>query len=194
MTLDENVLVIADAKKPLAIAGIMGGAESAVGPTTQDVFLESAFFNPISMAGVARKFGLFSDSSQRFERGVDPDLQLKALERASALILSIAGGKAGPVIEFCETKQLPPSISIRFDASKVKKLTGLTLSTATMKHLLEGLGMSLTQLKDDLFEVTVPSHRFDIQLEVDLVEEILRLYGYDKLKDKPCTPSFKPER
>lgn len=104
LTLNEKVLVIADKEKPLALAGIMGGEASSVQVHTQDVFLESAYFNPIVIAGVARKFGLFSDSSQRFERGVDPCLQIKALERATALILEIAGGKPGPVIEAQDKK------------------------------------------------------------------------------------------
>lgn len=104
LTLNEKVLVIADKEKPLAMAGIMGGEASSVQAHTQDVFLESAYFNPIVIAGVARKFGLFSDSSQRFERGVDPCLQIKALERATALILEIAGGKPGPVIEAQDKK------------------------------------------------------------------------------------------
>lgn len=120
LNLNEKVLVIADKEKPLAMAGIMGGEASSVQAHTQDVFLESAYFNPIVIAGVARKFGLFSDSSQRYERGVDPCLQMKALERATSLILEIAGGQAGPVIESVDQGFLPQTIHFSFDTDKVK--------------------------------------------------------------------------
>lgn len=185
ITLNEKVLVIADNEKPLAMAGIMGGAESAVQLHTANVFLESAFFNPIIIAGVARKYGLFSDSSQRYERGVDPYLQMKALERATALILEIAGGDAGPVIESCDLKHLPEKIEFIFDTTKVERLTGLTISLTEMKALLEGLGISITQETNEQLKVIIPTHRFDLQQDVDLVEEIIRLYGYDNLKAQP---------
>jgi phenylalanyl-tRNA synthetase beta chain len=185
VALSDKVLVIADKEKPLAMAGIMGGADSSVQAHTQDVFLESAFFNPIIIAGVARKYGLFSDSSQRFERGVDPYLQTKALEQATSLILSIAGGQAGPVIESFDKKHLPEHAIFSFDTSTVKKLTGVTISLEEMKGLLKGLGISITNEMDGIFEVQVPSHRFDLQQNVDLVEEIIRLYGYDNLKAQP---------
>ncbi|MBI2786924.1 MAG: phenylalanine--tRNA ligase subunit beta, partial [Legionella longbeachae] len=192
LNLNEKVLVIADDEKPLAMAGIMGGAASAVQVHTQDIFLESAFFNPIIIAGVARKFGLFSDSSQRYERGVDPELQIKALERATALILSIVGGEAGPVIEVSEQKQLPKTVRIAFDTDKVKKLTGLSISQGEMKSLLKGLGVVVERERDNFFDVLIPSHRFDIQLDVDLVEEIIRLYGYDNLHAQPSYTLVQP--
>lgn len=185
--LSEKVLVIADKEKPLAMAGIMGGAESAVQAHTQDVFLESAYFNPIIIAGIARKYGLFSDSSQRYERGVDPYLQMKALERATSLIVSIAGGQVGPVIESCSMQHIPEKIAFSFDTIKVKKLTGLAISLEEMRSLLEGLGIIITHEKNGILEVEVPSHRFDIQQDVDLVEEIIRLYGYDNLKAQPMS-------
>ncbi|KTD68532.1 phenylalanyl-tRNA synthetase, beta subunit [Legionella steelei] len=186
LTLNEKVLVIADEETPLAMAGIMGGEASAVQAHTQNVFLESAYFNPIVIAGVARKFGLFSDSSQRFERGVDPGLQMKALERATALILEIAGGEVGPVIEAHDKKYLPEIRSFAFDTDKVKKLTGLSISQNKMKSLLEGLGITVAKERANFFDVTIPSHRFDIQQDVDLVEEIIRLYGYDNLHAQPA--------
>lgn len=185
IALNETVLVIADQDKPLAIAGVMGGLDSAVQAHTQDVFLESAFFNPISIAGVARKFGLFSDSSQRFERGVDPQLQIKALERATALILSIVGGKAGPVVEMINQASLPKPISFMFDTSKVLKLTGVSIPTAEMRRTLEGLGLIISEESNGMLMAHIPSHRFDLQQEVDLVEEIVRLNGYDKLQAQP---------
>lgn len=190
VVLNDNVLVIADKEKPLAMAGIMGGANSAVQEQTQHVFLESAYFNPVTIAGVARKYGLFSDSSQRFERGVDPCLQSKALERATELILSISGGEPGPVIESFDKKFLPATVSFLFDTTKVKKLTGLSIPLNEMKNLLEGLGVVITKETNHFFEVTIPSHRVDLQQDVDLVEEIIRLYGYDKLQAQPMQTSL----
>lgn len=179
--LNDKVLVIADQDKPLAMAGVMGGAASAVQGHTQDVFLESAFFNPITIAGVARKYGLFSDSSQRFERGVDPQLQLKALERATALVLAICGGEAGPIVEAADAAYLPQAVRFNFDTNKVLKLTGISIPLTEMRTLLEGLGIKITVNGSD-FMAEIPSHRFDLQQQVDLVEEIVRLNGYDKLK------------
>ncbi|WP_010652444.1 phenylalanine--tRNA ligase subunit beta [Fluoribacter dumoffii] len=187
LTLNDKVLVIADQEKPLALAGIMGGEASSVQAHTRNVFLESAYFNPVVIAGVARKFGLFSDSSQRFERGVDPCLQMQALERATALILSIAGGEAGPVIESYEQAHLPEIVSFTFDTDKVKKLTGLEISLQEMKNLLGGLGIVVSKEHHNFLDVIIPSHRFDIQQDVDLVEEIIRLYGYDNLHAQPAT-------
>lgn len=185
LTLNENVLVIADQDKPLAMAGIMGGEASSVQVHTTDVFLESAFFNPIVIAGVARKFGLFSDSSQRFERGVDPNLQIKALERATALILEIVGGEAGPIIEASNQEYLPSKVHFSFNTEKVKKLTGLNISLPEIKRFLGGLGITVTREQNHYLEVSVPSHRFDIQRDEDLVEEIIRIYGYDNLHAEP---------
>lgn len=190
ITLNENVLVIADSEKPLAMAGIMGGLASAVHENTQNVFLESAYFNPVTIAGVARKYGLFSDSSQRYERGVDPCLQTKALERATELVLSIAGGVPGPVIESCDKKFLPGTVSFLFDTTKVKKLTGLSIPLSEVKNLLEGLGIVITKETNHFFEVTIPSHRVDLQQDADLVEETIRLYGYDKLHVQPMNTSI----
>ncbi|MGC1181635.1 phenylalanine--tRNA ligase subunit beta [Legionella sp.] len=183
--LNENVLVIADEEKPLAMAGIMGGELSAVQTYTQDLFLESAFFNPQIIAGVARKFGLFSDASQRYERGVDPNLAIKALEQASALILSLVGGQAGPIIEVKNEHHLPTTVAFAFDTNKVKKLTGLAISHEEIKNLLKGIGITILGEHDKFFEVSIPSHRFDIQHDVDLVEEVIRLYGYDNLQAEP---------
>ncbi len=191
LNLNDKVLVIADQEKPLAMAGIMGGASSSVQAHTRDVFLESAFFNPLTIAGVARKYGLFSDSSQRYERGVDPQLQLKAIERATALILAIAGGKAGPIIEAADEVHLPKAISFKFDTGKVLKLTGISIPLVEMQTLLEGLGLTVSVM-NEIFMVQIPSHRFDIQQEVDLVEEIVRLYGYDKLKAQAMNTVVQP--
>lgn len=180
VVLTEDVLVIADGKQALAIAGVMGGAASAVGESTRDIFLESAFFNPITIAGVARRYGLFTDSSQRFERGVDPEIQTQAIERATALLLSIVGGKAGPIsIAICQ-ESLPARKPIQFRPARVSQLTGLQVSEPEMLQMLQGLGMTVHQ-QPSFWEIIIPSHRFDIQLDVDLIEEIVRLYGYDKI-------------
>lgn len=180
VVLNDKVLVIADSEKPLAMAGVMGGAQSAVQEHTTDVFLESAYFNPLTVAGVARSYGLCSDSSQRFERGVDPGLQVLALERATALLLEIVGGKVGPVSFVSEPTCLPQKNLVLFNPEKVKKLTGLTLDEDEMAEILQSLGM-IVEKSSPAWKVSVPTHRFDIRLDVDLVEEITRLYGYDKI-------------
>lgn len=185
VTLNQKVLVIADSKNPLAMAGIMGGAESSVQADTKDVFLESAFFNPLVIAGVARTYGLFSDSSQRFERGVDPELQIKALERATSLIYAIAGGEVGPIIESKADEFLPKPPRFHFNTSQVKRLTGLDIPLQNMRLFLEGLGITILQEKGGNLDVKIPSYRFDLHQDVDLVEEIIRLYGYDKLNALP---------
>lgn len=184
ITLNEHVLVIADHEKPLAMAGIMGGESSSVQEGTTDIFLESAFFNPLVVAGIARKYGLFTDSSQRFERGVDPKLQSKALERATELLLIIVGGQAGPITTATKSDALPANVTISFDPNKVKKLTGVEIAEDFMLQRLKNLGMSV-ECKPDRWMVGIPSHRFDIAMDVDLVEEIIRLYGYKNIQAKP---------
>ena len=182
--LDDTVLVIADDQKSLALAGIMGGEASSVQADTTDIFLESAFFNPLIIAGVARRYHLFSDSSQRFERGVDPTLQTIAIERATELLLTIVGGKPGPVTSERKLDKLPPKINLSFDPVKVKQLTGLEVPEDDMMSILECLGMIVTKQAAH-WDVAVPAHRFDIALDVDLVEEIIRVYGYDKITAQP---------
>lgn len=184
VTLNEKVLVIADAQKALAMAGVMGGESSAVQAETTDIFLESAFFNPLIVAGVARRYGLFTDSSQRFERGVDPTLQTLAIERATELLLSIVGGQAGPLTLANKAVDLPAKITITFNPAKVKQLTGVEISEDTMLKLLKDLGMAV-ECQQHHWKVGVPAHRFDIALDVDLVEEIIRLHGYDNIKATP---------
>ena len=184
VTLNENVLVIADHQKALAIAGVMGGESSAVHADTTDIFLESAFFNPLIIAGVARSFGLFTDSSQRFERGVDPTIQSLALERATELLLSIVGGQAGPITLVNKAENLPAKINIAFNPAKVKQLTGVEIAEDAMLKVLNDLGM-IVECQRDHWQVCVPPHRFDIALDVDLVEEIIRLHGYDNIKASP---------
>ncbi len=178
--LNDKVLVIADSAKPLAIAGVMGGQASSVQEGSKDIFLESAYFDPLTIAGVARRYGLGSDSSARFERGVDPALQVLALERATALLLEIVGGEAGPVSLVSEPAALPQKTTVSFNPEKVTRITGMTVADEEMAAMLQGLGMTVDK-GTPLWKVDIPSYRFDIKLEVDLVEEIIRLYGYDKM-------------
>lgn len=184
VTLDEQVLVIADREAPLAIAGVMGGEASAVQTDTTDIFLESAFFNPLVVAGVARRFNVSSDSSQRFERGVDPSLQALALERATDLLQSIVGGSAGPITVVNQPEHMPNKVVVPFNPLKVKQLTGLDIPIDQMAAMLSGLGMGVQQ-DGSVWTVAVPPHRFDITLDVDLVEEIIRVFGYDNIIGAP---------
>ena len=183
VALHENVLVIADAEKPLAMAGIMGGEFSSVQDETTDLILESAFFNPLSLAGVARRYGLCTDSSQRFERGVDPGITQIALERATELLLSIVGGESGPITQQSSEKDLPVVSPIIFDYNLVQRLSGITIGCVEMQAMLESLGMLVEVSLDNtsLWSVIPPTYRFDLRLDVDLVEEIVRLYGYDQI-------------
>ena len=168
----------------------MGGEDSAVQEETTDILLESAFFNPLVIAGVARRYGLSSDSSQRFERGVDPALQIRALERATELLQTIVGGSIGPINLIHTPEYLPKTVTVLFNPKKVQTLTGLDIPFSDMTTMLEGLGMTV-EPKDQVWHVTVPSHRFDIALDVDLVEEIIRLYGYDNIQSNPATTTLK---
>lgn len=182
--LSDKVLVIADQVKPLAIAGIMGGEESAVQAGTTDLFLESAHFNPLNIAGVARKYGLCSDSSQRFERGVDPELQEVALIRATQLLQQIVGGKAGPVSRFFDGEHLPKVKTVPFRPARVQQLSGVVLKEAEMEAILQHLGMHVNR-KTNVWQVEVPTHRFDIAIEEDLIEEVIRVNGYENIQAQP---------
>lgn len=187
--LNPRVLVIADETKALAIAGVMGGKDTSVHEKTTSIFLESAWFNPINIAGVARKFGLFTDASQRFERGVDPAITRLALERASELIIQIAGGKASEIVEVQSQQHLPQSVCISFNPVKVQQLTGLNISHEKMQQMLSALGLQVDRQNDALWQVKVPSYRFDMQLDVDLIEELVRLHGYDNIPGEPMLAS-----
>lgn len=174
-------LLITDEKKPLALAGVMGGDESAIGEESCNVFLESAYFTPERLAGVARLHGLCTDSSQRFERGVDPELQLEALERATALILDLVGGEAGPVVQAVSPAYQPKPQIIEFNPELTLTLTGMPLKRDTMAKHLMGLGFEVDRKNDALWHVRAPSHRVDIAIPADLVEEIIRIEGYNTI-------------
>lgn len=181
VTLTKDNLVIADATHVLALAGIMGGLNSAVTAETADIFLESAFFSPLVIAGKARSFGLHTDSSHRFERGVDPQLAPRAIERATQLIKQYAGGTVGPVIEVSTPDYLPEQTDITLDVAKVTRMLGLELTADEVKSYLESLAFKVETTNQALFQVTPPSYRFDIALDVDLIEEIARIRGYDAM-------------
>lgn len=178
--LNSDTLVIADQSKALCIAGVMGGEYSGVTTETQDIFLEVAYFNPIAIAGKARNYGLHTDSSHRFERGVDYRLQATAMERATQLILDICGGQAGPVVETVEASAMPIEASVELRASRVKQVLALELPKADITDMLTRLGMGVTETEAG-WSVDVPSYRFDISIEPDLIEEIARIYGYNNL-------------
>ena len=181
VTLNDDTLVIADEHKALAIAGVMGGEGSGVSVTTRNIFLESAFFDPITVAGKARSYGLHTDSSHRFERGVDHQLQRKAIERATALIIEICGGEPGPVSEVASEAYLPAQREVTLRSDKVTALLGMAIDNQHIEALLTRLGLGLSAQGEGRWLVSVPSWRFDIAIEEDLVEELGRIYGYDNL-------------
>ena len=180
-TLTADTLVIADHERPLAIAGVMGGEHSGVSAQTRDLFLESAFFDPIALAGKARGYGLHTDASHRFERGVDFELARQAMERATALLLEIVGGEAGPVVEAVSAADLPKREAVTLRAERIAQMLGLEMDAAMIERMLGALGLGVNAKGEGVWEVRIPSHRFDISLEVDLIEELGRLYGYDRL-------------
>ena len=181
IALDGATLVIADHDKVLAIAGVMGGMDSGVSAATADLFLECAFFPPEAIAGCARRYAMHTDSAHRFERGVDPRLQARAIERATALLLEICGGAAGPVIERVAPEQLPARAPIRLRRQRIERVLGLLPADAEVSGILQRLGMEIEAQDATGWRVLPPSFRFDIAIETDLIEEIGRIYGYNKL-------------
>lgn len=180
--LQDDMLVIADDTRLLALAGIMGGAASSVETATRDVFLESAFFVPDAIVGKARRLNISTDSSYRFERGVNFAATRLALERATQLLLEICGGQASVISEVCG--KLPARDAIMLRTSRVKRVLGIMLDPAQISALLQRLQFKFEQQGDD-FQVTPPSYRFDLSLEVDLIEEIARIAGYDNIPAQP---------
>ncbi|MFJ7146574.1 phenylalanine--tRNA ligase subunit beta [Pseudomonas protegens] len=181
VTLRSDTLVIADHTRALAIAGVMGGEHSGVTANTRDVFLESAFFDQISVAGKARSYGLHTDASHRYERGVDWQLAREAMERATGLLLEITGGEAGPIIEAVSEQHLPSVAPVTLRAERITQMLGMEIDGPEVERLLTALGLTVTADGAGQWRVEVPSHRFDISLEVDLIEELARLYGYNRL-------------
>ena len=180
--LDEEILAITDASGVIGLAGIMGGDSTKADLETKDIFLESAFFYPDAIAGRARRFNFGSDASHRFERGVDFAGNVEALERATQLILEICGGTAGPTSS--EVAQLPERKPVRVRSARASKIIGLEFSDAQIADIFNRLGFGFKQTTG-AFEVTPPSHRFDIEIEEDLIEEIARVYGFENIPAKP---------
>ncbi|MFG0637931.1 phenylalanine--tRNA ligase subunit beta [Acinetobacter soli] len=180
--LNPDIMVIADNSKALAIAGIMGGLDSSVTDETRDIFLESAFFAPLAIAGRARRFGLHTDSSQRYERGVDFELPMLAMHRASELIQQYAGGEFGPISVAEKAELLPKRDPITLHQSQVDALLGYRVETDFITDALQRLGCEVTVVAIGKWHVVPPSHRFDLAIYQDLIEEVARIHGYDNIQ------------
>lgn len=178
LTAPKGCLVIADDRGPIALAGVMGGMDTAVEQGTRAVFLESAFFEPAIVAQYARRLAIQTESSQRFERGVDPELQVRALERATELLLSIAGGAAGPITEAKGKRATPAAIHLR--RARLERVIGFELAPAKVERALTSLGIVVRKTSEG-WKVTPPSYRFDIRIEADLIEEVVRITGYSNV-------------
>ena len=183
VSLNDDTLVIADSQKAIAMAGIFGGKDTGVTETTKDVLLECAFFSPLAITGRARSYGLHTDSSHRFERGVDYQLQHKVLQRATALLLEICGGKAGPVVEALSEAHLPTTNTVTLRHAKLNRTIGIDIDADQVTDMLTRLGLSVTKTSDG-WQAIVPSYRFDISIEEDLVEEVARVYGYNNIPNQ----------
>lgn len=183
--LDSDTLIIADDEKALAIAGVMGGLDSGVTDNTTDVFLECAYFTPEAVAGCARRYGLHTDSSHRFERGVEPGLQEQAIERATALLIEVCGGEAGPVLKRTSGSGHAERAAVTLRNARIRRVLGILPDAAEVRDILVRLGMQVQREDDKGWLVVPPAFRFDIGIEADLIEEIGRVYGYNRLPTVP---------
>jgi len=179
-----DVLVIADGQGPVGLAGIMGGARTAVSPATRDIFLEAAHFAPAALAGRARRFGLHTDASLRFERGVDPTLPPRAIERATALVLAIAGGQPGPLVDCVEAGGMPLRHPVRLRRARLARVLGVEIADGEVAGILARLRMQVEATAEG-WSVTPPAARFDIGREEDLIEEVARVHGYERIPAIP---------
>ena len=178
--LDKDALLICDRQKALALAGVMGGIDSGISDATDSLFLEVACFAPEKIAGRARRYGLMTDSSYRFERGVDPHLQQRAMERATALLLGLVGGQAGPVIEMSSQQHLAKKSAIALRRARIERLLGYVPADEQVEDILSRLGVAV-QVNDEGWMATPPGYRFDLIIEADLIEEVGRVFGYNQL-------------
>ncbi|WP_336368011.1 phenylalanine--tRNA ligase subunit beta [Marinobacter sp. C2H3] len=181
VTLTPDTLVIADHSRPVAIAGVMGGEHSGVAESTRDLLLESAYFDPITLAGKARHYGLHTDASHRFERGVDFSLARTAMERATRLLMDIAGGEPGEIVEAVSPDHLPADRTVDLREQRLADVLGLAIDRTTVEEILTRLGLHVDKLLKDGWRLRVPSFRPDIAIEEDVIEEVGRIYGYDNL-------------
>jgi phenylalanyl-tRNA synthetase beta chain len=187
LALDPDALLVADEKKPLGLAGVMGGEHSGIGDTTRNVFLEGAFWSPGVIQGKSRRLGFVTDAGYRFERGVDFANAAAAVNRATQLILELCGGMAGPLVDV--QGELPRRDPVRVRASRIRRLLGVDIPTETIHRIFERLGLGPKGEGDD-FICTPPSFRFDLAIEEDFVEEVARLYGYENI---PAAPACEPQ-
>lgn len=178
--LHANTLVIADQQKALALAGIFGGLETGVTPSSRNIFLESAFFAPDAIMGKARQYGLHTDASHRYERGVDPQLQRQAMERATGLLLEIVGGEAGPIVEAVSEQNIPAVKAVTLRGDRLNRVLGISIESANVTDIFSRLGFNPKNV-DGTWQVAVPAYRFDIAIEEDLIEEVARVYGYNNI-------------
>lgn len=179
VSLSPDTLVIADQSGAVAMAGVMGGMATAVNDDTRDVFLECAYFSPLSIAGKARAYGLHTDASHRYERGVDFQLQRRATERATRLLLDIVGGEAGPIVETQGNLPAAGQVTLRYES--ISRFLGIEIPRERIKSILQRLGMEIVNDSVDSLTVSIPSYRFDIEIEADLIEELARIYGYNNI-------------
>ena len=182
ITLSDDMLVIADCQNPIGLAGIMGGARTAVATSTANVFLEVAYFAPSAVQGRGRRLGLLTDASQRYERGIDPGLQRRALERASELLIAIAGGEAGPVTAVESREHQPRRAPVELRRRQLSRLLGAEIPPEKVNAVLTALQMKVEEIPAG-WRVTPPSHRADIAIEADLIEEVARMVGFDQIAE-----------
>lgn len=188
-TLRSDTLVIADENKAVAMAGIFGGEQTGVTSESSNIFLESAFFSPVHIMGKARTYGLHTDASHRYERGVNPQMQVQAIERATQLLLDIVGGEAGPLVEAKSEAHLPQAKTIALRKSRADHIIGHEIASSEIEEIFTRLGFDVVA-NDSGWDVTVPAYRFDIKIEVDLIEEIARVYGYNNIPNLPPLASL----
>ncbi len=177
-----DVLVIADSEGPVGMAGVMGGLASSCTAETTDILFEAAFFTPSAVAGRGRRYGLVTDAGQRFERGVDPVNQERAIERATQLLIQIAGGKAGPVHSVKSEPDIPRRLEVELRRARISKLLGAEIADNDVKRTLESLGIRVLA-NETGWLVTPPPHRFDINIEADLIEELARIVGFAAINE-----------
>ncbi|MFY8125713.1 MAG: phenylalanine--tRNA ligase subunit beta [Hydrogenophaga sp.] len=194
VSLDAQVGVIADAQSVESLAGIMGGQATAVSDATTNIFIEAAFWWPKSIAGRSRRFNFSTDAGHRFERGVDPATTVAHLERITELVLSICGGQAGPIDDQSPNVPVPAPVQLR--VARAQKVIGMPLTVSQCEGALTRLGLPVS-VQGDVLTVTPPAYRFDLQIEEDLIEEVVRVVGYDHLPDTPpkapITARLRPE-
>ncbi len=185
-----GTLVIADQSRALAIAGVMGGEDSGVSSETRDLFIECAFFSPAQLAGQARQYGLHTEASHRYERGVDPELGLQAMERITTLLLQLVGGEPGPIVESVSNEHLPQPAKISLRRQRAELVSGMPFDDDRIEGILAGLGCQLHRQAAGEWLVTAPSWRFDLAIEEDLIEELIRITGYQQIPEQPLNATL----